>query len=386
METAVKCDRPTRTRARPRVRAGFQFLIKAAVVCDRPTKRKNMTFTVTYRAKDGAMREERIEAASRAECVAECRKRGIAPTGIKEGKGRDGARSSRVAARGDVRPPDEKNSKRTTTRWVAAAAVIAALIGGGVWWWLGREKPQPAPVVKPTKVKVEKPLPRKPAAKPAAPVETPKPKEEPAPKPVVTNFVNNVWRDEKGRPHYKVARVIRPGQNTVINGKPWKPERPVFHHPSEVELDVLLSRKPGERIFGEVNWKAFERDLPMALADKIEILPDDTPDEVARKQIVMEAKKELLEAIKAGENPMEILKSSRDEVNRLADVRDNLLSKVAELKQEGASEEEIEDAVKAANMMLKEYNIDKPILSPKTMRERAAAAKQRKLQKQQNGE
>ena len=45
-----------------------------------------MTFTVTYRAKDGALREERVEAASRAECVAECRRRGIAPTKIAEGR------------------------------------------------------------------------------------------------------------------------------------------------------------------------------------------------------------------------------------------------------------------------------------------------------------
>ena len=45
-----------------------------------------MTFTVTYRAKDGALREERVEAANRAECVAECRRRGIAPTKIAEGK------------------------------------------------------------------------------------------------------------------------------------------------------------------------------------------------------------------------------------------------------------------------------------------------------------
>ena len=340
-----------------------------------------MVFTVTYRAKDGALREERVDAANRAECVAECRKRGISPTGIAEGgksKGRDGARPSHVGGAGD--------NKRTTARWVAAAVVLAA-IAGGVWWWMGREKPQPMSVEKPAKPRAAKPE-RKPTVKPAARVEAPKPKEQPKdePKPVVTNFVNNVWRDEKGRPHYKVARVIRPGQKTVINGKPWKPEKPVFHHTSEVELDVLLSRKPGERIFGDVNWKAFEKDLPLALAQKIDILPDDTPEVAERKKIVAEAKQELLAAIKAGENPTEILKASRDEVNRLADLRDNLLSKVAELKQEGASEEEIEDAVKAANTMLKEYNIDKPILSPKTMRERAAAAKQRKLQKQQNGE
>ena len=113
-----------------------------------------MTFTVTYRAKDGALREERVDAANRAECVAECRKRGIAPTGIREGgkgKGRDGARPSRVGA-GD--------NKRTTARRVAAAVVVAA-IAGGVWWWMGRgqEKPKTASVQQrgPKKPKAEKP-------------------------------------------------------------------------------------------------------------------------------------------------------------------------------------------------------------------------------------
>lgn len=209
------------------------------------------------------------------------------------------------------------------------------------------------------------------------PVASPK-EEKPA---VITNFVNNVWHDEKGRPHYKVARSIRPGQKTIINGKPWVPEKPVFHHPVEVELDVLLSRRPGERIFGDVNWKAFERDLPTALSTEIKILPDDTDDIIERKKLVAAAKKELIEAMKAGESPTEILKASRDDINRLADMRDNLQSTIAEMRQEGASEDEIEDAVKAANMLLQNKNIDYPIISPKTMRERGEAAKLRKLQR-----
>ena len=93
-----------------------------------------MTFTVTYRAKDGAVLEERIEAASRAECVAACRRRGISPTGIKEGRsgkstaspmGRDKRGPSRVGT-GD--------SKRTTARWMAVAVVAVVAIAGGVWW------------------------------------------------------------------------------------------------------------------------------------------------------------------------------------------------------------------------------------------------------------
>ena len=98
-----------------------------------------MVFTVTYRAKDGALREERIEAASRAGCMAECRRRGIAPKGIREGgkgKGRDGARPSRVEAGGD--------GKRTTARWVAAAVVVAAVAGGAWWLFGGRDGARPS--------------------------------------------------------------------------------------------------------------------------------------------------------------------------------------------------------------------------------------------------
>ena len=199
------------------------------------------------------------------------------------------------------------------------------------------------------------------------------------PKEVTTNFVNNVWLDEKGRPHYKVARVIRPGQRTIINGRSWRPERPVFHHPSEVELDVVLSRRPGERLFGDANWRAFESDLPSALADRIEILPDDTPDIIARKEAVMAAKRELLAAIKDGEKPSEILKAARDEVNRMADMRDNLLVTIAEMRRDGADEQQIEDAVSAANKLLEENGIDNPLVSPRTMRERAENAKLRRI-------
>ena len=80
-----------------------------------------MVFTVTYRGKDGALHDEVIDAADRAGCVAECRKRGISPTKIVEGgkgKDRDKRGTSRVGAGGD--------SKRTTARWVAVAVLAQA--------------------------------------------------------------------------------------------------------------------------------------------------------------------------------------------------------------------------------------------------------------------
>jgi len=85
-----------------------------------------MTFTVTYRAKNGALSEETIEAAGRAECVAECRRREISPMSIREGRASTRLRSGKSAASPNGR----------TKLWGAAilAAVVLA-VGVGVWRW-----------------------------------------------------------------------------------------------------------------------------------------------------------------------------------------------------------------------------------------------------------
>ena len=88
-----------------------------------------MTFTVTYRAKDGALREECVEALGRSECLAECRRRGIAPTKILEG------RSGKSAAS----PKGPHTQSRLTGNAVVLAAVVLVVVAGGVWWWFGRD-------------------------------------------------------------------------------------------------------------------------------------------------------------------------------------------------------------------------------------------------------
>ena len=118
-----------------------------------------MTFTVTYRAKDGALREERVEAANRAECVAECRRRGIAPVSIAErGSAKDTGSGLRRTSGGA-----RSGKSAASPRWAAsgrgaALVLIAAAIAGGVWWWMGRggrDEARPSQVEKPKAAKAE---------------------------------------------------------------------------------------------------------------------------------------------------------------------------------------------------------------------------------------
>lgn len=97
-----------------------------------------MTFTVKYRANDGRMCEEYIEAAGRSECVAKCKARGIAPTSVKE------CASPKTRRANGVKPHLNANGGQTRAIArislpskiirVSLIAVTSAFIVFGVCW------------------------------------------------------------------------------------------------------------------------------------------------------------------------------------------------------------------------------------------------------------
>lgn len=97
-----------------------------------------MTFTVKYRSNDGKIREERIEAANRSECVAKCKAQGIAPISVRDG----GVSNAEVQRRGDRR----ERRERSRLLWLLAGIIVVTIIG--IFWLLpffgDREKPKTA--------------------------------------------------------------------------------------------------------------------------------------------------------------------------------------------------------------------------------------------------
>ncbi len=330
-----------------------------------------MTFTVTYRAKDGALREERVEAASRAECVAEYRRRGIAPTKIAEGRsgksaaspmGRDGARPSRVGGVGD--------NKRTTARWVAVAVVAVIAIAGGVWWWVGGRGVTALPAEKPAKHKVEKPKPA--PRKEAAPVaETSAPPAKPAKKEIVKPaFMGKVPYEEMTsdqkmeRARYLAQIALRDNKFGVDVQTSDPNDKPMLTN--AVHMSFIKYMQPGNMV-----------PPPMLISDKeayaacsmpVNYDPGDSEEVVLWKSQVEEQLKEMKAYMDAGHSAMEYYELLDRRQQTEAATMDEARKTIYELVREGKYEE-AEETAGAFNKYLKEKGLPTIRLSPRVRHE-----------------
>ena len=340
-----------------------------------------MTFTVTYREKTGAKAEVEIEASSRAECVAACKRRGIAPMGIREGRASSRPRAAETAAPHDGRAGARPSPGRGL--YLAVAVLCAAVLGGGLWWWLGRNEAPPA------QPPAEKPM----AAKPQP---NPQPATKPAARPAVTNApapatnapkarkAQETYVDERGIERYPGGmRVRKPAARTVkIEIDP----KHRFKHTSDAQIAGLLEVKPGSMIVGDMKYSyRFVEDFKESLDDPIEILDTDSEYDKQLKRDVIETKKQLKAAMDRGEDIAQIMTDARNELRKLGKYREDLKRQLNEYRAEGThSDKDIEDFAAAANKMLEENGcrpIKMPTLLLRYIREKQANAQP---QQQQN--
>ena len=290
-----------------------------------------MTFTVTYREKDGARAEIEIEAANRAECVAACKTRGIAPVGIREGRASSRPRAAETAA-----PHDGGAKPGGGIIWRAAIlAAILAGVGSGLWWWLARGESQPSQSTKQSAAK------QKPTAAPA----TDKPS---APKAAAngkgTPKATGKRPAAKPRPA-TAATADDPAQSAVVSVETNAPAvppppPPVFSNVSDQVIAMALS--PSESGIPPIPLTPdMEKAFLKSLETKIVIL--DTDDEKVRemKQAVIETRAEVKRLMDGGQTFAQIIREHQHLANENAKLRTDALIELKRLKDSG----DIEGAV-----------------------------------------
>ena len=135
-------------------------------------------------------------------------------------------------------------------------------------------------------------------------------------------------------------------------------ELQLFDHPLEHWLARFATIEPGEEILGEPEYvfnERFRRNIAAALANKIELSDADTEEDRELKMAVRDAKKELEQYIKAGEDPCEILIATYKELQNLGLYKKELEAEVKRVVNDReATDEECEAILDAANIMLSE--------------------------------
>lgn len=140
-------------------------------------------------------------------------------------------------------------------------------------------------------------------------------------------------------------------------------EMSLFSNQAEREIACLLIAEPGRVMLGSPNvrfGKKFRESLQNALVSKIEISDADSEYDRQLKQQVIDAKQELVDRIKNGEDGVQILKDTYMELQQLGLYKQELEAQIVKAYKNGeVADEDLELTVEAANKMLAERGCSK---------------------------
>ena len=317
-----------------------------------------MTFTVTFRDRTGAKREEAIEAADRTACVAVCRARGISPLAIREGangrkglKGANGDKGSKglngpKGVKGDSRSP-RRHSPISILHFTFAIAAVAAI--ALVWWWFGGRSATDLPDDAPTKPKgmpkeVKPALPARPAAATDAQPTNAVAKVPPAPakKPIQARSMRS-------------GRVMTLADGTVVTNTP----RVFFKRDFERALHVaLMPTGMGGTLLRQIRARYTDEQILAMLKERVRPEPGDDATTVAVKEKVQNFKDQVLEVIGQGSSVAEVLDGMTRRKVEDGLLRANALKIRTEALRSG-NPEAGRQGIEAANAILEENGLRK---------------------------
>lgn len=132
----------------------------------------------------------------------------------------------------------------------------------------------------------------------------------------------------------------------------YRPKRKLFKHYSENYICGLMRTPLGMPAVRGRLPNNFDDDFARSYAEEIKIEQEDTEEDIALKQAMIDFKEEVKELIAKGESVSKIVLEAREEQNKLAEYRKNLMRTISDLRKEGATREELNKAREAANIML----------------------------------
>lgn len=254
-----------------------------------------MTFTYDYRDKTGAKKSSVIEAQNREDCFAKLRAQGISPMSVREG--------GKLPSPNRGGMPSAEGKRPNGVIKGILAGVLVIVLAVVTYLFVFQSKPEP---VKPPKVPLKK----------VEPVNKPEPEKKQSVKRTekMAALTNNVPAIEKPKVPWsniytngrgEEVRVEKDGTKVTMF-KAWQkkkeeaklhPVKRVFRHETEAYMALFLN--PAQAVPPPPDNYTNEQ-VEQMLADQIEILPDDTEDEIRQKEGVKQFKEELREYIKQG--------------------------------------------------------------------------------------
>lgn len=148
-----------------------------------------------------------------------------------------------------------------------------------------------------------------------------------------------------------VGRVIKPK---------WMNEKRLFAKLTDEKINRLLRIRPGQMFIGTATYdERFVKDFVDSLKTPIEFSEDDTEEDRAAKQAVIDTRTELKEAYDRGEDIAAIMRETEKSMHEQAAYRVNLQREIVKYRQSGEhSDQDVQDYIDAANTILKEHGME----------------------------
>lgn len=113
-----------------------------------------------------------------------------------------------------------------------------------------------------------------------------------------------------------------------------------------------MRARPDVVVIGTRLPENFDAEFKARIADPVGYQPDDTEDDRAIREQMVAFKRAAAKLIAEGLTPTEIVLKERADMRHMAMVRNNYIAEIGKMKMEGASEEDINLTIEAANKLL----------------------------------